>query len=99
MLGRAGQLQEVHKFVESLSSQQTHGVWGALLCACSSKNELRITESIASHLLPLDPENSGYHVTLSNLYAYRGMWSGAVQVRSILQDKGLMKRRGHSIVG
>jgi pentatricopeptide repeat protein len=99
MLGRAGRLREAHKFVESISSQQTHGVWGALLCACSSKNELKITESIANHLLSLDPENSGYHVTLSNLYAYRGMWSGAVQVRSILQDKGLMKLRGHSIVG
>ena len=56
-------------------------------------------ESIARHLLNLEPENSGYYVTISNLYAYRDMWSGAVQVRSILQDKGLMKPRGHSIVG
>jgi pentatricopeptide repeat protein len=99
MLGRAGRLQEAHRFVESLSSQQAHGVWGALLNACSSKSELKMGESIARHLLNLEPENSGYYVTISNLYAYRDMWSGAVQVRSILQDKGLMKPRGHSIVG
>ena len=99
MLGRAGRLQEAHRFVESLPSQQAHGVWGALLNACSSKSELKMGESIARHLLNLEPENSGYYVTISNLYGYRDMWSGAVQVRSILQDKGLMKPRGHSIVG
>ncbi|KAK3166456.1 hypothetical protein QOZ80_1AG0046040 [Eleusine coracana subsp. coracana] len=99
MLGRAGRLPEAHKFVESLSSQQAHGVWGALLSACSNKAELKMAESIANHLLSLDPENSSYHVTLSNLYAYRGMWSGAVQIRSILREKGLMKPCGHSIVG
>ncbi|WVZ67486.1 hypothetical protein U9M48_016556 [Paspalum notatum var. saurae] len=98
MLGRAGRLQEAHRFVESLPSQQAHGVWGALLDACSSKSELKMGESIAEHLLYLEPENSGYYVTMSNLYAHRNMWSGAVQVRNILRDKGLVKPRGHSIV-
>ncbi|CAO1940878.1 unnamed protein product [Urochloa humidicola] len=99
MLGRAGRLQEAHKFVDSLPSQQAHGIWGALLNACSSKSEIKMGESVAKHLLHLEPENSGYHVTISNLYAYREMWSGAVQVRSVLQDKGLVKPHGHSIVG
>lgn len=99
MLGRAGRLQEAYKFVESLPSQQVHGVWGALLNACSSRSELKMGESIAKHLLHLEPGNSGYYVTISNLYACRDMWSGAVQVRSVLQDKGLVKPHGHSIVG
>jgi pentatricopeptide repeat protein len=99
MLGRAGRLQEAQKFVESLPSQQAHGVWGALLNACNSKSELKMGESVANHLLHLEPENSGYYVTISNLYAHRYMWSGAVQVRSILQDKGLVKPHGRSIVG
>lgn len=99
MLGRAGRLQEAHKFVESLPSKQAHGVWGALLSACSKKSELKMCESVAKHLLCLEPENSGYYVTMSNLYAYQDMWSGAVQVRDILQDKGLMKPRGRSIIG
>ncbi|KAL6853868.1 hypothetical protein ACP4OV_019897 [Aristida adscensionis] len=99
MLGRAGRLQEAHKFVESLPTQQAHGVWGALLSSCSSKTELKMGESIANHLLCLEPENSGYYVTISNLYAYRDMWSGAIQVRSILQDKRLMKPPGRSIAG
>ncbi|CAD6228287.1 unnamed protein product [Miscanthus lutarioriparius] len=99
MLGRAGRLEEAHKFVESLPSQQARGVWGALLNACSSRSELKMGESIAKHLLHLEPGNSGYYVTVSNLYAYRDMWSGAVQVRSVLQDKGLVKPHGHRIVG
>ncbi|KQK11448.1 pentatricopeptide repeat-containing protein At4g19220, mitochondrial [Brachypodium distachyon] len=100
MLGRAGRLQEAHKFVESLpKSKEAHGVWGALLSACSNKSELRMGEAIARQLLCLEPENSGYYVTISNLYAYQDMWGGAVQVRDILQDKRLMKPHGHSIVG
>ncbi|XP_006646667.1 pentatricopeptide repeat-containing protein At4g19220, mitochondrial [Oryza brachyantha] len=99
MLGRAGRLQEAHGFVESLPSKQAHGVWGALLSACSKKFELKMGESIAKYLLCLEPEHSGYYVTMSNLYACQDVWSGAVQVRDILQDKGLMKPRGHSIIG
>lgn len=99
MLGRAGRLQEAHKFVESLPSKEAHGVWGALLSSCSNKAELKMGESIAKHLLCLEPENSGYYVTISNLYANQDMWDGAVKVRDILQDKGLMKPHGHSIVG
>ncbi|VAH68801.1 unnamed protein product [Triticum turgidum subsp. durum] len=99
MFGRAGRLQEAHKFVESLPSKESHGVWGALLSACNNKAELKMGESIAKHLLCLEPENSGYFVTISNLYANQDMWDGAVKVRDILQDKGLMKPHGHSIVG
>jgi hypothetical protein len=99
MLGRAGRLQDAHKFVENLPSKGAHGVWGALLSACSYTPELKMGESIANHLLCLEPENSGYYVTISNMYAYQDMPRGAVQVRGILQDKGLMKPRGHSIVG
>uniref|UniRef100_A0ACD5XK77 Uncharacterized protein n=1 Tax=Avena sativa TaxID=4498 RepID=A0ACD5XK77_AVESA len=98
MLGRAGRLKEAHTFVESLPSKEAHGVWGALLSACSNTPDLKMGESIAKHLLCLEPENSGYYVTISNLYAYQDMWSGAVQVRDTLQDKGLMKPRGHSFV-
>ncbi|XP_047056195.1 pentatricopeptide repeat-containing protein At4g19220, mitochondrial-like [Lolium rigidum] len=99
MLGRAGRLQDAHKFVESLPSKGAHGVWGALLSSCSYTPELKMGESIAKHLLCLEPENSGYYVTISNLYAYQDISCGAVQVRGILHHKGLMKPRGHSIVG
>lgn len=56
-------------------------------------------ESIAKHLLHLEPGNSGYYVTAANLYAYKDMWSGVAQVRSVLQDKGLVKPHGRSTVG
>ncbi|KAK1669688.1 hypothetical protein QYE76_057847 [Lolium multiflorum] len=82
MLGRAGRLQDAHKFVESLPSKGAHGVWGALLSACSYTPELKMGESIAKHLLCLEPENSGYYVTISNLYAYQDMSCGAVQRHS-----------------
>ncbi|CAM0885328.1 unnamed protein product [Alopecurus aequalis] len=98
MLGRAGRLQEAHRFVESLPYKEAHGVWGALLSACSNTSDLKMGESIAKHLLCLEPENSGYYVTISNLYAYQDMWGGAVKVRDTLQDKGLTKPCGHSFV-
>ncbi|KAK1669652.1 hypothetical protein QYE76_057811 [Lolium multiflorum] len=81
MLGRAGRLQDAHKFVENLPSKGAHGVWGALLSACSYTPELKMGESIANHLLCLEPENSGYYVTISNMYAYQDMPRGAVQTQ------------------
>ncbi|XBI21978.1 hypothetical protein VPH35_063050 [Triticum aestivum] len=86
ILGRAGQLEEANEFVESSPSKEAHGVLFALLTACSNKAELKMGESIAKHLLWLEPENSGYYVTISILYACQAMWDGAVRVRDICQE-------------
>ncbi|TXG71069.1 hypothetical protein EZV62_006004 [Acer yangbiense] len=46
------------------------------------------------HLFRLVPEQSGYYVLLSNIYAKAGRWDNVTTVRSIMKRKGLKKMPG-----
>ncbi|TXG71053.1 hypothetical protein EZV62_005988 [Acer yangbiense] len=52
----------------------------------------------ADHLFRLAPEQSGYYVLLSNIYAKAGRWDDVTTVRSIMKRKGLKKMPGASNV-
>ncbi|XXG51030.1 hypothetical protein AAC387_Pa02g4899 [Persea americana] len=98
MLGRAGRLAEAYEFIKQIPTKPAPGVWGALLSACKDHNNLEMGESIAEHLFFLEPENVGYYVSLSNMYAAAARWSDAVEVRRMLQDRGLKKPPGCSLL-
>jgi len=98
MLGRAGRLHEAYKFVEEMGHRAESEVWGALLSACRDHGDLKMGKSIAEHLFRLDSENTGYYVTLSNLYAYHGMWGCAEDIRGLIHDRRLTKPTGISLV-
>ncbi|KAK8959811.1 Pentatricopeptide repeat-containing protein [Platanthera guangdongensis] len=96
MLGRAGRIGDAHNFVWRSSSSA--GVWGAVLSSCADHGDLEAGKSVAEHLFGLEPDNIGYYVTLSNLYACHGMWREAEEVRSLVCDRGLMKPSGLSLI-
>ncbi|PKA64816.1 Pentatricopeptide repeat-containing protein [Apostasia shenzhenica] len=98
MLGKAGRIDEAFDFVRRSASKEDSGTWGALLSACLDHSNLQIGKLVAEHLFRLEPDNIGYYVTLSNLYADHGMWSNAEQVRSQVQDRGLRKTPGCSLI-
>jgi len=91
MLGRAGRLGEAYEFVKKMPDKPEPDVWGALLSACNDHADLQLGKSIGEHLFASEPENAGYYVTVSNLYAYYGLWSDAVNIRSMIRDRGLVK--------
>nr|CAD1828394.1 unnamed protein product [Ananas comosus var. bracteatus] len=98
MLGRAGRIEEAREFVNKLCIKPEDGVWGALLSACEDYSNLEIGRSISKHLFSLEPENTGYYVTLSNLYAHHGMWMDSVEIRSNIKDRGLVKPPACSVI-
>nr|XP_029120471.1 pentatricopeptide repeat-containing protein At4g19220, mitochondrial [Elaeis guineensis] len=98
MLGRAGRLGEAYEFVKKMPDIPEPGVWGALLSACNDHADLKLGKSIGEHLFASEPENAGYYVTVSNLCAYYGLWSDAVNIRSMIRDRGLVKPAGRSAV-
>ncbi|KAH7676806.1 TPR-like protein [Dioscorea alata] len=98
MLGRAGMISEAFEFINKLPVRAESGIWGALLSACFDHGNVEIGKSSAQNLFCMEPVNTGYYVTLSNLYAFSGMWSNAVSVRGLIQDRKLKKPPGLSSI-
>ncbi|XP_010515259.1 PREDICTED: putative pentatricopeptide repeat-containing protein At3g49142 [Camelina sativa] len=98
LLGRAGKVKEAYKFIQEMSLEPNERVWGALLGACRVHSDTDIGLLAADKLFQLAPEQSGYYVLLSNIYAKAGRWEEVTNIRHIMKRKGLKKNPGSSNV-
>ncbi|XP_071736815.1 pentatricopeptide repeat-containing protein At4g33990 [Rutidosis leptorrhynchoides] len=98
LLGRAGQLEKAYTLIKTMPLKPDASVWGALLGACRIYGNSDLGQVASDHLLEVDPDNVGYHVLLSNIYANAGKWDGVNKVRSLANSKGLKKTPGWSSV-
>ncbi|XP_022853749.1 putative pentatricopeptide repeat-containing protein At3g49142 [Olea europaea var. sylvestris] len=98
LLGRAGQVEEAYNFISQMPMEPNDRVWGALLNACHVYNNMDIGIVAADHLFQLAPEQSGYYVLLSNIYAKAGRWKDVASIRSIMKGRGIKKVPGVSNV-
>ncbi|CDY37866.1 BnaC04g31400D [Brassica napus] len=98
LLGRAGRLEEAYNLITTIPFEPTSTVWGALLAACVTHENVQLGEVAANKLFELEPENTGNYVLLSNIYAALGRWKDMEKVRKMMEDVGLRKKPGHSTV-
>ncbi|XP_019154782.1 PREDICTED: pentatricopeptide repeat-containing protein At5g66520-like [Ipomoea nil] len=98
MLGRAGLLEEARRVIEEMPINPDVGVLGALLGACRIHNNLDLGEDIGKKVIELEPHNSGRYVLLANLYANAGRWEDVAKVRKLMNDRGVRKPPGYSMV-
>ncbi|PWA83492.1 tetratricopeptide repeat (TPR)-like superfamily protein [Artemisia annua] len=96
ILGRAGRLEEAHDLIKGMPMKPHAGVWGALLLACSTHNNVELGETAAKHCFELEADNSGYGSLLANIYAGAGRWEDAKRLRNSIHEKGLVKIPGSS---
>eukprot|EP01018_Ginkgo_biloba_P006877 Gb_03545 [translate_table: standard] len=96
LFGRAGQLDEALDFINKMPLEPDANVWGALLGACRIHCNIELGEHAAEHLFELEPDNAGYYVLMSNIYAAAGRWDGVAKVRSMMKARGLKKNPGCS---
>ncbi|KDP21001.1 hypothetical protein JCGZ_21472 [Jatropha curcas] len=96
LLGRAGKLDEAMELVNIMPFQANASVWGALLGAARIHKNVELGEQAAEMLFALQPEKSGTHVLLANIYAAAGMWSDVAKVRRLMKDSSLKKEPGMS---
>eukprot|EP01018_Ginkgo_biloba_P030314 Gb_23082 [translate_table: standard] len=96
LLGRAGCLSEAHDLIRKMPVEPDGAVWGALLGACRMHCNIELGKIAAENLLVLDPENPGFWVLLSNIYAEAGRWDDVAKWRTKMKDRGLKKRPGCS---
>ncbi|XP_020261626.1 putative pentatricopeptide repeat-containing protein At3g49142 [Asparagus officinalis] len=98
LLGRAGCVREAYDFIRQMPIDPNERVWGALLGACRVHSDMSIGLIAADNLFKLVPEQSGYYVLLSNIYARAGRWEDVTSVRNIMTSKGIKKLPGCSTV-
>lgn len=98
LLGRAGYVEKAYRFIMNMPIEPSASVWGALLNACKIHRHVKIGEYAAEKLFSLDPNNTGYYVQLSNIYATARMWDRVAKIRAVMKGKGLSKDLGYSAI-
>ncbi|KAJ4957841.1 hypothetical protein NE237_024952 [Protea cynaroides] len=96
LLCRSGRLSDAECMIESMPFEQDDVVWSTLLRACRTHGDLECGKRIAEHILELDPNCAGTHITLANIYASTGRWRDAADMRKLMKSKGVIKEPGWS---
>ncbi|KAK7264788.1 hypothetical protein RJT34_32398 [Clitoria ternatea] len=98
LLARAGRLQEAKKVMDEMPMCPDVGVLGALLGACKIHGNVELGEEVGKRVIELDPGNSGRYVMLANIYASCGKWEEVASVRKLMDDRGVRKEAGFSMI-
>ena len=98
LLGRAGHLEEAEELVKNMPMAADAAVLGALFFACRVYGNVQIGERTAFKLLEIDPQDSGNYVLLASMYSEATMWKEARSARKLMNDKGVEKTPGCSLV-
>ncbi|KAM1261766.1 hypothetical protein ACFX13_027695 [Malus domestica] len=96
LLCRAGRLSEAEHMIKCMPFQQDDVVWSILLRACRLHGDVDCGRRAADEILKLDPNCAVTHITLANMYAARGKWREAAEVRKMMRSKGVIKEPGWS---
>lgn len=98
LLGRAGLLMEAFKFVESMEVEPNAIIWRTLLGACRIHGNVELGKRANQRLLEMRRDESGDYVLLSNIYASQSEWDRVEKVRKLMDDTGVRKEPGFSLV-
>ncbi|CAN6485855.1 unnamed protein product [Victoria cruziana] len=99
MLGRAGHLEEAHRFIVDMPTEPSKDVWGALLSACRVHRNVELAKVAAHHVFSCEGvDDAGYHVMMSNIYAETGKWEEMGKLRKHIRNERLRKETGYSSI-
>ncbi|XP_071734924.1 pentatricopeptide repeat-containing protein At3g26782, mitochondrial [Rutidosis leptorrhynchoides] len=98
LFGRAGFLNRAYDLIKKMKVRPDFVIWGSLLAACRMHKNVELGEISARKLFELDPNNCGYYVLLSNIYADAGRWDDVEKMRKYMKKHGLNKTPGFSLV-
>ncbi|KAK4370469.1 hypothetical protein RND71_009944 [Anisodus tanguticus] len=98
LLGRAGHLEEAESIIRGMTIHPNEVVLVSLLTACSVHKNLELGECLMKELVQMYPDNTEYHVLLSNMYSLAGKNDKANSIRVVLKSRGVKKVPGTSSI-
>ncbi|KAI3739429.1 hypothetical protein L2E82_29833 [Cichorium intybus] len=91
VLGRNGRVVEAYDLVRKLPCEIPSYTWETLLSCCRVHENFEIGEIVARKISGTRGLDDGMCVLRSNIYAQRGMWEDASNVRGMLARSGVKK--------
>ncbi|ONK61264.1 uncharacterized protein A4U43_C08F27900 [Asparagus officinalis] len=98
LLARNGLLDEARGLIDSMQMEPDALIWGALMAGCRFYKNVELAEYVANHLIRLETDCSGVYVLLANIYASTGRHDDARRVRTLMEQKGVEKTPGCSLI-
>ena len=98
LYGRAARLPKAYEFVCQMPISPNAIIWRTLLGACSIHGNIELAELVKARLAEMDPNNSGDHVLLSNVYAVAGKWKDVASIRRTMTEQSMKKTPGWSMI-
>jgi len=98
LLARAGRLSEAKKVLDEMPMNPDASVLGTLLGACKIHGNLELGEWVGKRVIELEPDNNGRYVMLANIHATCGKWERVASVRKLMNDRGVKKAPGFSMI-
>ncbi|XP_006306938.2 pentatricopeptide repeat-containing protein At1g04840 [Capsella rubella] len=98
LLGRAGKLNEAHKFVDNMPINPDFTTWAALYRASKAHRSNRRTEIVSQNLLELDPELRGSYIFLDKTHLANGKYQDVEERRVPYQKTGKERSLGWSYI-
>ncbi|KAL2500101.1 Pentatricopeptide repeat-containing protein [Abeliophyllum distichum] len=95
-LARAGKLDDAMDLIDKMPFEANASIWGALLGAARIHKNIELGKRAAEMLFILEPEKSGTHVLLANIYASARSWGNVAKVRRLMKDNKVKKEPGMS---
>lgn len=96
MLGRVGRLEEAEKLMSEVPGGPGLSMLQSMLGSCRLHGDVKTGAKVAQLVMEMEPEGSGSYVLMSNLYAEKGEWEKAAEMRKGMRKKGVRKEIGFS---
>ncbi|KAH7575959.1 hypothetical protein ACOSP7_004028 [Xanthoceras sorbifolium] len=98
LFARGGQLESAYNMISEMNIKPTASLWSAILGACNIYGNVTLGEVATNNLLNMEPEKSVNYVVLSNIYAAAGAWENARETWKLMEERGLRKNPGYSLL-
>ncbi|KAF6167663.1 hypothetical protein GIB67_031246 [Kingdonia uniflora] len=96
LLGRAGKLEEAENLLRTSNLRDDSSLWASLLGACATSSDLVVAERVAKKMMDMEPDYHLSYVLLGNVYSAIGRWDDALNIRTLMKDRGIKKTPGKS---